>query len=40
MGFSVGLVGAFKDESVSELLKFKKEESPLYIIPVGYRKVE
>jgi SagB-type dehydrogenase family enzyme len=40
MGFSVGLVGAFRDESVSALLKLKKDETPLYIIPVGYRKAE
>lgn len=40
LGFSVGLVGAFKDESVAELLNLKKDESPLYIIPVGYRKAE
>lgn len=40
LGLSVGLVGAFKDDSVSNLLKLKKGVVPLYIIPVGYRKAE
>jgi SagB-type dehydrogenase family enzyme len=40
LGFSVGLVGAFKDDGVASLLKLKKGEIPVYIIPVGYRKAE
>jgi SagB-type dehydrogenase family enzyme len=40
LGFSVGLVGAFKDDGVASLLKLKDGEIPVYIIPVGYRKAE
>jgi SagB-type dehydrogenase family enzyme len=40
LGFSVGLVGAFKDDGVVSLLKLKEGEIPVYIIPVGYRKAE
>jgi SagB-type dehydrogenase family enzyme len=29
-------VGAFHDERVAEVLKLKKDESPLYLVPVGY----
>ncbi|MBN2134304.1 MAG: SagB/ThcOx family dehydrogenase [Acidobacteria bacterium] len=39
LGLSVGLVGAFQDDKVSELLKLREGEIPLYIIPVG-RRVE
>ena len=31
-------IGAFYDESVKTLLKLKDGETPLYIIPVGYKK--
>jgi nitroreductase len=38
LGLGSGLVGAFKDEAVSDLLDLKKDESPYYLIPVGYKK--
>ncbi|MBL7068699.1 MAG: SagB/ThcOx family dehydrogenase [Candidatus Omnitrophica bacterium] len=31
-------VGAFSDDAVSSLLGLSKEETPVYIIPVGYKK--
>ena len=31
-------VGAFNDEEVSKVLGLPRNEEPLYIIPVGYRK--
>jgi SagB-type dehydrogenase family enzyme len=35
LGLGTVAVGAFDDVTVKEALKLKKEESPLYIIPVG-----
>jgi SagB-type dehydrogenase family enzyme len=31
-------VGAFNDSAVSKILNLSKDEKPVYIIPVGYRK--
>lgn len=38
MGLDSVPVGAFNDKAVSSLLGISKEERPVYIIPVGYRK--
>ncbi len=38
LGLSVGVVGAFQDKKLSELLDLNKEEIPLYILPAGYSK--
>ena len=38
MGLSMVTVGAFDDERVSDLLGLPKNESPLYIVPVGRKK--
>jgi len=38
LGLSSVPVGAFDDANVSRILNLPKEEKPLYIIPVGYKK--
>lgn len=36
LGLGCVMLGAFDDEAVSELIGLPKDETPLYIIPVGY----
>jgi len=31
-------IGAFNDKRVAEIVKMAKNESPLYLVPVGYRE--
>ena len=38
LGLASVPVGAFNDNAVSQLLELKEEETPLYIIPVGYAR--
>jgi len=38
LGLASVPVGAFNDFSVSKVLSLPKDETPLYIIPVGYKK--
>ena len=33
-------IGAFIDESVSQVLQLQENEAPLYILPIGYYKLE
>lgn len=36
LGLAACPIGAFDDETVSKVLNLKKEETPLYILPIGY----
>ncbi len=36
MGLGTVAVGAFRDEKVADILCFPKNESPLYIMPIGF----
>jgi SagB-type dehydrogenase family enzyme len=38
LGLGAGIVGAFRDASVSETIKAPKGQEPLIIIPVGYKQ--
>jgi SagB-type dehydrogenase family enzyme len=38
LGLGAGIVGAFRDASVADAIGAPKEEEPLIIIPVGYKK--
>jgi SagB-type dehydrogenase family enzyme len=38
LGMGAGIVGAFRDASVAEVIKAPKGHEPLIIIPVGYKK--
>jgi SagB-type dehydrogenase family enzyme len=38
MGLAGGAFGAFKDEQVSEAMKLPPEQTPLYIIAIGYSR--
>ena len=37
LGLGTVVIGAFRDDQVSEILKLSKNEQPLYIMPVGRR---
>jgi SagB-type dehydrogenase family enzyme len=37
LGLGAGIVGAFRDDSVSEVLMIPKDHEPLLIMPVGYK---
>jgi len=37
LGLGIVVIGAFRDDRVSEILKLPKNEQPLYIVPVGRR---
>jgi SagB-type dehydrogenase family enzyme len=39
MGLATVMVGAFKDEEVSKVMKLRSNYEPLYVIPVGYPRV-
>lgn len=37
LGLAAGIVGAFEDKAVSQLLRLPREHEPLLIMPVGYK---
>jgi nitroreductase len=38
MGLAAGIIGAFEDQKVIQVLGIKKAHEPLLLMPVGYRK--
>jgi len=38
MGLEAGIVGAFEDEKVVQVMGIKRTHEPLLIMPVGYRR--
>ena len=38
LGLGVGIVGAFNDKEVVEVMGIPREHEPLLILPVGYKK--
>jgi SagB-type dehydrogenase family enzyme len=38
LGLGAVPVGAFRDNQIQEILNLSKEETPLFVIPIGYKK--
>jgi len=38
MGLEAGIVGAFEDQKVIQVMGIKKTHEPLLLMPVGYKK--
>ncbi len=37
LGLACGIVGAFEDQSLAQILKLPKDHAPLLVMPVGYK---
>ncbi|MBA7650666.1 hypothetical protein ES703_58476 [subsurface metagenome] len=38
LGLGAVPVGAFRDNQIQEILNLSKDETPLFVIPIGYKK--